>query len=94
MKHYAVEYMSGRNTTTGQPNKTTGYHNIACYIGVFSKKSDRDGWVEDGEITSDMQGNCREIINYSNVRGLCRGETIEQMNENLELCLDVMVVDI
>lgn len=87
-KYYAVQFWSGRNTTTGTPNEKTGRMSIACDIESFSSKESRDSWVNAGKITSDMQGNCRETVTKNEARSLCLGSSVSEFNEHLEMMLD------
>ena len=91
LKYYAFEYFSGRNTTTGDPNIKTGRISIAGHLAVFSNKSDRDLWVKFGEVTSGMQGNCREFVTARTARKLCHGVSIELYNCAVERLLDLEV---
>lgn len=84
-KYYAVEFWSGRNTTTGEPNTKTGRMSIACDIEVFDSKSERDKWVENGKETSAMRGNCRESVTKKELRDLKLGWSIAEFNEHLEM---------
>jgi len=79
---YAVEFISGRNTTTGTPNPTTGRHSKAVRTAAFTSKADRDKWVSSGKVTSDMQGNCRESVTEKELRKLLQGLTTEEYNEH------------
>ena len=87
-KYYAVQFWSGRKTTTGQPNEKTGRMSIACDIEVFSSKKDRDNWVENGKTTSDMRGICREVITKKEARDLCLGMSVASFNEMIEMQID------
>ena len=83
-KFYAVEYKSGKNTTTGQPNQKTGYMSIATDSVAFTSKNDRDAWVADGEHTSDMRGNCRSAVTLRQLRNLCLGMSIDEFAEHIQ----------
>ena len=83
-KFYAVEYLSGRNTTTGQPNQKTGYLSIAVHPQSFSSKPERDAWVDDGEHTSDMRGNCRSAVTLRQLRGLHLGLSLDDFDRLVE----------
>ena len=85
---YAVQYESGINTTTGQPNPRTGRMSKAVNLMVFSKKENRDEWVLKGKVTSDMQGNCRTSVTKKEARNLQLGMSIIEFNEMLEMILD------
>ncbi len=91
MKHYAFQYTSGRNTTTGSGNEKTGKHSIAGHLAVFSSKNDRDEWVARGKVTSDMRGNCREVVTAREARELKCGQTLAQFNEEVDFSLDAEV---
>ncbi len=80
-KYYAFEYWSGRQTTTGEPNKNTGYMSIAGTINIFNNKNDRDLWVLAGKSTCDMSGNDRESVTKKEARNLCLGMTITEYDE-------------
>ena len=83
-KFYAVEYESGRNTTTGQPNPKTRNYSIASGSCVFASKSERDAWVRDGDQTSAMRGNCREATTLKVLRKLCLGLSLESFRQRIE----------
>ncbi|MGZ8220034.1 MAG: hypothetical protein ACXWT0_00150 [Methylobacter sp.] len=87
-KYYAVQFWSGRNTTTGTPNEKTGHMSIACDLESFSSKESRDSWVDTGKTTSDMRGNCREAVTKKEARSLCLGMSVSAFNEHLEMMLD------
>jgi len=87
-KYYAVQFWSGRNTTTGTPNEKTGYKSIACDLLSFSSKEARDSYVDKGKITCDMRGNCREAVTKKQARSLCLGMSVSAFNEHLELMLN------
>lgn len=88
-KYYAVQFTSGKNTTTGEANSRTGRMSKAVDLVSFSKKETRDNWVENGKITSDMQGgNCRKSVTKQEARDLHLGETLAEFNEMLERMLD------
>ena len=78
---YAVEYVNGRDTTTGEPNDKTRRMNIAIRAKVFDSHYDRNTWVLAGEYTSAMQGNCREEATLRQLRKLTRGLSVEQFSE-------------
>ena len=75
---YAFEFFSGRNTTSGEPNPRTGRMSKAGSLETFATKAERDNWVNNGRITSDMGGNCREAVSRREARRLCRGESISE----------------
>ena len=77
--YYAAEYLSGKNTTTGEANPTTKLHSIAIIPRAFASEIERDLWVD--------SGNCREAMTYDELRGLCRGMTMQRFNEYLQLDL-------
>ena len=81
---YAVEYISGRGTTTGQPNQKTGYMSIATDSVAFASKKERDAWVADGEYTSDMRGNSRAAVSLRQLRNLCLGMSIDEFAEHIQ----------
>lgn len=87
-KYYAVEYMSGKNTTIGQPNKTTGRYSRAVHLSVFSNKQERDAWVDDGKVTSAMQSNCRRAVTKTEARNLHLGMSVDDFEEHVEYLLD------
>lgn len=87
-KFYAFEFYSGRNTTTGQPNRTTGSYSTAGSLAVFPSSAQRDEWVKNGRVTSGMRGNCREIITAKDARALCAGMTLSDFDMFVEWCLD------
>lgn len=80
-KYYAFEYSSGRNTTTGQPNESTGRMSTAGRLAVFHSQSDRNKWVDDGRYTSDMGGCCRESVTSVEARRLHAGQSVADYNE-------------
>lgn len=65
-KYYAVEYWSGRSTTTGN----YPHIRIACHVESFESCSERQAWIERGKITSDMSGNCREAKTIKQLRSM------------------------
>jgi hypothetical protein len=88
---YAFEFWSGRNTTTGQPNSKTGRMSKAGAAAAFATRSERDEWVNDGEVTSDMQGNCREAVTKKVLRHLRLGKSLYEFNcliEELQFSAD------
>jgi len=89
--YYGFEYASGKRTTTGQPHPLTGRLSIAGNLVVFTNKANRNEWVLNGEITSDMQGNCRESVNQAHVRDLMLGDSINEMNEYIANIVDLLV---
>ena len=88
-KYYAVQFTPGVNTTTGTPNTTTGHMSIAHDLMVFSSKEKRDGWVENGKVTSDMRGNCRRSVTKKEARNLNLGICVADFEQHLEMMLDV-----
>jgi len=84
---YAVEYKSGRNTTTGQPNSLTGNYSIACNVRAFASKKERDNWVLEGASTSAMRGNCREEVTLKEARELYSGMNERQFKRELGIHL-------
>lgn len=78
--YYAVQYRSGANTTTGEPN-SRGRMSIACSPESFSSKSERDEWVSNGEYTSAMRGNCREAVTVKKL-GQLRPSYFSQTQSN------------
>lgn len=88
MKFYAFEYHSGRNTTSGQPNATTGRMNTAGNLAIFSKRSARDSWVEKGRATPDMGGNCRRAVTAKEARSLMAGMSTEDYSHHVSMSVD------
>ena len=84
-RYYAVQFRSDRDTTTGEPNKRSGRMSRACDLSVFSDKKARDAYVENGKITADMRGNCREAVNKQKARNLKAGIEFE---EHIDYMLD------
>jgi len=82
-----VEFWSGRSTTTGQPN-AHGRMSTACDLAVFSSKSERDAWVDEGKTTVDMRGNCREAVTKKEARKLKAGWSQADFDQHLEMMLD------
>ena len=80
---YAFEFASGPKTTAGEPNGNTGCLSIAGSLELFDSKSSRDAWVEQGQVTADMQGNCRRAISASGTRTLCMGMSVSDYDEHL-----------
>lgn len=78
---YAVQYRSGRFTTTGQPNKRTKRYSIAITGAAFDTPAERDSWVDAGPVTSDMRGNCREAVTKAGLRRLLRGMSEAEFTE-------------
>lgn len=84
-KYYGFQYQSGRNTTSGTPNKTTGRYNTAGLLAVFTSKTARDNWTAGGKVTADMRGNCRESVTAEQARQLHRGMTMADYVEMVEM---------
>lgn len=82
---YAVRFWSGRTTTTGQPNPRTFRMNRAVDIEVFETAAAREKWVDAGEVTSDMAGNCREAVTKRQLRNLHLGWSVQEFNEHLDM---------
>jgi hypothetical protein len=89
LKFYAFQFKSGRHTTSGQPNENTGRLNKAGNLAVFSSSYNRDRWVDAGNITSDMQGNCREAVTAKEARKLHLGMSVSDYTEMVELTTDI-----
>jgi hypothetical protein len=85
MKHFAFEYKSGRLTTTGESNKSTGQYSIAGQLMTFDSDEKRDAWVDLGEFTSDMGGNCRKKVTAKTARALHRGMTMEEFEGYIDI---------
>jgi hypothetical protein len=85
---YAAQFESGENTTTGQPNSRTGRMSKAVNLMAFSKKENRDAWVDNGKVTSDMRGNCRKATTKKEARNLHLGMSVVEFNEMLDMMLD------
>lgn len=81
---FAVEFYSGRRTTTGKQNKRTRRYDIACTIAAFATASERDAWVAQGKPTPAMQGNCREAVTFKELRRLKRGHSELEFKALLE----------
>ena len=79
--YYGFQFWSGRNTTTGNPNPSTGRMSKAGNLEIFSTKAERDEWVDDGKSTADMGGNCRESVTRKQARELCLGLTVAEFDE-------------
>ena len=89
MSHfYAVQFESGINTTTGQPNARTGRMSKAVSLMSFSSKDNRDTWVDAGKVTADMRGNCRKSVTKKEARNLHLGMSVNGFKEMLEMMLD------
>lgn len=84
-KFYAAEYWSGKQTTTGQPNKLTGRYSKAASLAVFPTAAERDEWVSNGKTTSDMRGNCREALSADEARRLRAGSSDAEYAEEIEM---------
>lgn len=78
-----VEYMSGRNTTTGQPHPKTGKLSKAVKVELFTTKAGRDEWISQGKETADMQWNCREAETLAGLRALHAGMSKSDFDEML-----------
>lgn len=85
MKFFAFAYHSGRNTTSGQPNEKTGYFNIAGNLAVFSKKLDRDKFVDESEYVS---------VSAREARGLRLGMSVSDYEEMVEMSIDMFCEDL
>lgn len=80
-RYYAHQYASGRKTTCGEPNPRTHRMSIAGQLRSFPSSALRDEWVSRGQITSAMQGNCREAVSIREARKLCAGMTPAQWDD-------------
>ena len=81
---YAVEYSSGCNTTTGEPNARTGRMSIAVSPVAFASKTERGAWVDSGNQTSSMRGNCREAVTLRQLRDLSLGLSVAEFAEHVQ----------
>lgn len=81
---YAVEFRSGRHTTTGENNPRTMRMSRAVWPQAFKTTSDRAEWIADGKVTSDMGGNNREAVTKKQLRGMCLGMSMEEFKEHIE----------
>ena len=54
---------------------------VADSKGSATLKSS-DEWVENGEITSDMQGNCRKSVTKKEARNLHLGMSLQDFNDH------------
>lgn len=81
---YAVQFWSGRNTTTGEPNPRTMRMSRAVNVEVFKTAAARDKWVDGGQVTSGMAGNCREPVTKQQLRELRLGLSMKDFNEYLD----------
>ncbi len=88
IKFKGFEFYSGRRTTTGTPNSNTGYLSIAGKLVVFTNLVSLNSWIDAGEITSDMTGNCRASVNVKEARALHLGMSVADYN-NMINCLEV-----
>jgi hypothetical protein len=82
-RYFGFEFYSNERTTTGEPNKASGRLSIAGQLKVFIKKRDRDLWVLEGSITSDMQNNCRRAVTREEARQTRAGMSISDYKELL-----------
>lgn len=83
-KYYAARFWCGVKTTTSTPNPRTGRMSIAHSLEAFLSKETRDAWVKNGQITTDMRGNCRRTVTLKEARRLNLGMTILEWNEFLD----------
>jgi hypothetical protein len=83
-KFYAAEYWSGKSTTTGTANKTTGRYSTAASLAVFPTAAERNAWVDAGRATCDVSGNCRRALTPAEARALRAGSSGEEYQEELE----------
>ncbi len=85
--YFAFQFKSGRNTSTGTPNRITGRMSTAGTLRAFRSAAQRDAWVAEGCTTSDMTGNCREAISAKEARRLCAGSTTANFQSDVEYAL-------
>lgn len=78
--YYGFQYTSGKNTTTGTPNRM-GKMSIAGCLESFRTKKERDEWVARGHITPDMQGPCRVSVKAKDIHSFKAGWTAKQWGE-------------
>ncbi|MDA3940491.1 MAG: hypothetical protein PF693_14470 [Spirochaetia bacterium] len=71
-KYYGFHYESGKSTTSGSPNQTTGRYNIAGAIYVFNKKENADKWVELSRKSV--------LLTKSELRNKCLGISVQNFN--------------
>ena len=82
-KYYGIEFLSGINTTRGEPNPRTGRLSRAVLLEVFPSRIDRDDWVKTGNRISVLKSNIRnfylgmsvndfrDMLDYFNDKGDC-----------------------
>ena len=78
--YYGFEFKSGRHTTWQLPNVLGDKWPIAGKLEAFASILARDQWVDDGKVTADMQGNCREAITCTQARKMLRHLTRTQFD--------------
>lgn len=76
-KYYAFTYSCSSKTTSGQPNKKTGYMNIAGIPVAFKTKEERDLYLEMGD-------KVKEPLTKRQLREKCLGMSVLDFNEMLE----------
>ena len=90
MAYFAIEFISGKHTTTGTANPNTGNYNIAVETKCFAEKSEREDWVS--------KGSKRESVSKRELRDYYLGMSVAAFNEevidDLERELELEHVDL
>lgn len=84
---FGVEYWSGKGTTTGTPNKKTGYMSIAMDAKAFKNKADRDSWVNNGGVK------LRVAVSKKQLRNLCLGMSVTEFEEYLDYLISELDIE-
>ena len=79
-KYYGFEYASGKKTTSGSANETTGRLNTAGNLIFFIKKENRDDWVDE---TGRSTQKTREAVSVKKTRNLHLGMSVADYEEML-----------
>lgn len=76
--YIGFEYMDGRNTTTGEPNKHTGRYNIAGRPRLFKTLAELGNWIDE---PTDKR---RERVTKRELRSLQRGYRLHEFKQDFE----------
>ena len=81
---FAFEFKSGRNTTTGEPNKNTGNRSIAGQAHMFWDDVERDAWVVGNTINYDKNNDQRIRTSKQELRSLHLGMSMSEYEDYID----------
>lgn len=85
-RYFGIRYLGGnRNSTIGDPSKSTGMKSIVCTIAVFSSKAELEEWLskEDVAKSAGQDGGERIAATKSECRNHCLGQTTAEFEKSL-----------